>query len=52
MPPRALKHMVKNERGSAVPRWAQCGPMDSRKYPSGAKLFTIASAPQAFSAVW
>jgi hypothetical protein len=26
----ALKNLVKNERSSAAPRWAKCGPMGSR----------------------
>ena len=30
MPPPALKRLVKNERSSAVPRWAKGGPIGSR----------------------
>jgi hypothetical protein len=48
----ALKRQVKNERSSAVPQWVGCGPMGSRKYPSGAKVFTTASASPASTAAW
>ena len=34
MPPPALKHVVKNERSSAVPRWAKGGPMGSHPPPA------------------
>jgi hypothetical protein len=52
MPPPALKHQVKNDRSSAVPRWAWRGPKGPRKYPSGAKVFTTASASPAATAAW
>ena len=52
MPPPALKHALKYERSSPEPRWAECGPIGSRRYPSGAKVATIASMSPASSAAW
>src|SRR5262249_48026456 len=51
-PPPGLKQAVKNARSPSAPRWIACGPMGSRKYPSGEKVLTTASGATGVPSKW